>query len=204
MIDRLESATAAETPMPPLLFLGVCPLLAKSTTLLSGVCLGAAAALVLCGSALSLLICRRLVPAAAPLVFLLLLNTTWVSVIDLVLQVSLFPLRQELGVYLPLIAANCLVLSTLEEGVLGEGSRAALWRAGRIGTWILLCVAAVGAVRELAATGLLLGDAALLGFAPPAPGGTGFAVMRSPAGAFLVLGLLAALLQSFRRRGAAA
>jgi len=184
-----------------LLLFGICPLLVASTTLLSGVVMGAAAAFVLCASAASLAICRRFVPAAAPLVFLLILTAFWTSILDLVLQSWMFPMRQGLGIYLPLIAGNCLVLAVLEEEVLGEGTGRALARVGRTGGGILLCVAAVGAVREFAATGSLLGDAALLGFEPPAHGVAGLAIMRSSTGAFLALALLAASAQAFRRRG---
>jgi len=196
--------TGAGAPVPQVMILGLCPLLAKGTTLISGACLGATAALALCGSACCLLACRRLVPPSASVIFLLFLTAAWVSVIDLGLQTWLYPLRQELGIYVPLIAANCLVLSTLEERMLGEGTRAALARVFLVGGGVVLSVAAAGAIRELAATGTLLGDAGLLGFIPAGSGaGAGLAVMHAPAGAFLTLALLAALLQRFARSGAA-
>lgn len=145
--------------------------------------MGVAAALVLCASAGSLMPCRRLVPPAAPVIFLLLLTAAWTSVLDLALQFSAFPMRQALGIYVPLIAANWLVLSTLEEHVLREGTGASLVRACTVAVWLALCVTIVAGVREFAGSG------------------AGLAFLRAPAGAFLVLGMLAALLQAFARRG---
>jgi electron transport complex protein RnfE len=136
---------------------------------------------------------------------MLLLTAAWVSVFDLALQYWLFPLRQQLGIYVPLIAANCLLLSTLEGRILREGSGAALAGACRIGAWVILWMVAAGAFRELAATGLVFGDAGLIGFeAPDAADRSGFPVLRSPAGAFLALGLLAALAQAVPTRRAPA
>jgi electron transport complex protein RnfE len=206
MTDAREGVASTRTaalgaPFPQIMFLGLCPLLATGTTLLSGACLGAAAAIMLCGSASCLLVCRRFVPASAPMIFLLLLTAGWVSVIDLSLQYWWFPLRQGLGIYVPLMAANCLLLSTLEERMLRGGGGAAFGETCRVAGWVLVCVAAAGGLRELAATGVLLGDAGLLGLRSPfAAGGSGLAVLRAPAGAFLALGLLAALLQFIYRR----
>jgi electron transport complex protein RnfE len=204
MNDHPQSARMLPSAIPAVALLGLCPLLAKSTTLLSGACMGATAAVVLLGSAASLVACRRLVPASAPLIFLLLLTAAWVSVADLALQAWLFSLRQTLGAYVPLIAANCLLLSVLEERVLREGG-AALRHACLTGAWIILGATVVGGIRELAAGGTLLADAALIGLAPPQTGGGTFlALMHAPAGALLALGVLAAGLQSLRHHRAAA
>ena len=183
-------------PIPQLMFLGLCPLLAKGTTLLTAACLGAAAAVVLCGSAWCLLACRRLVPASAPVVFILLLTAAWVSVIDLALQYWLFPLRQALGIYVPLIAANVLVLSTLEERMLAEGTVTAFGRACAMGVWVFACAAVAGGLRELVTSGVLLGDLSLLGSGQDAASPAVFALIKAPAGAFLTLAALAALLQT--------
>jgi electron transport complex protein RnfE len=196
-----ERALPRDTPIPQLMFLGLCPLLAKGTTLLSAVCLAVTAAVILCASACCLWYCRRLVPAAAPMVFLVLLTATWAAIVDLGLQYWSYPLREGFGIYVPLIAANCLILSTLAERLLHEGTAGALGRACLVGGWVILCVAVVGGVRELATTGQLLADSGLSGFAlQAAPHGTGLALLRTSAGVFLILGLLGALLQWFLRR----
>jgi Na+-translocating ferredoxin:NAD+ oxidoreductase RnfE subunit len=89
--------------------------------------------------------------------------------------------------------------------MLREGSGAALVGVCRVGVWVILWMVAAGAFRELAATGLVFGDAGQIGFeARDAADQGGFAVLRSPAGAFLALGLLAALAQAVPTRRATA
>jgi Na+-translocating ferredoxin:NAD+ oxidoreductase RnfE subunit len=109
-------------------------------------------------------------------------------------------MRETLGMYVPLIAANCLLLSVLEERVLREGA-AAFRQACLTGGWMMLGTSVVGGIRELSATGTLFGDAGLIGLAPSqVVGGAGPAIMHAPAGAFLTLGVLAAVLQSLLHR----
>lgn len=204
MNEYPQLARVPPSAIPAVALFGLCPLLAKSTTLLSGACMGATAAGVLFASTCCLIVCRRLVPASSALVFLFLLTATWVSIADLALQAWLYSLRQTLGIYIPLIATNCLLLSVLEDRVLREGA-AAFRHVCMIGGWMILGTGIIGGIRELAASGTLLGDAGLIGLAPSqAGGGTVLAIMHAPAGAFLALGVLAAALQSLTGRRTAA
>ena len=175
-----------------LLLLGLCPMVAPATTLRNGLAMGAAALFVLVASALAVHACRRLVLPSAHVPVLLVVTALAATVADLVLQAAFHPLRQALGLYLPLLAMNVLLLSALESGGMQDGSRAALKRTLWLGLAVFAWVTAAGALRELLADGTLAADRV---------GNAGLALFAAPAGAFLVLGGLAGLLQCLRGRG---
>lgn len=156
--------------------LGLLPLLAPGDTLVSAAVMGLAFAAALLSSALVLAVLRRLIPWSCHLVFILLITATSVTIIDRLLQAWLFQVRTDLGIYVPLIAVNPLLLSVLQETVLPQSPRQSLGYAA---------ATAVAAGLLLAAAGLLRG---LLGQA-------GLSLMGSAAGAFLVLGCLIALIR---------
>lgn len=179
--------------------LSLCPLLAGSTSLLSALTMSAAFACVLCASAVSLSACRRLIAPDAELASILIFAAAWTTVVDLLLQAGLYPLRDALGIYVPVMAGNFLLLAHLEEKALTAGPLAALRVSFSTGMRVAVIVVAAGVLRELSATGALLSDAQLPGW----QGGVAFLpfklpVMASAAGAFFALSILAAMLNRFR------
>lgn len=175
--------------------LGVCPLLAKSTSLLSGLTISAALVLTLGMSVLTISLCRAFVPLHARFAFLLLITTTWVTVVQLLMETWLYSMAGFLGIYVPLLAVNCLVLARLEEDALAKGVSGAVSGAAAVAVQVALLVIAAGALREMAASGALLSDLPLL--VPDAHPGQPvspirLSVMAMPAGAFLAFALIAA------------
>jgi electron transport complex protein RnfE len=156
----------------PVLLAGLCPVVAPAQGPLAGLAMGAAAALVLVASAITIHATRRLVMPEVRFPALLVVTAAWVTVADLVMQASMFQLRLTLAFYVPLLAMNCLLLSALEEEAFRDGSREAFIRL----LWLALAVfgwaGAVGAVRGL--------------LGPHLP------VFTAAPGAFLALSLLAA------------
>ncbi len=142
--------------------LGVCPLLAKSTTLLTGLTMGFCALLVLIFTTFSVSSCRRLIPYSLRLPTILIISVTWVTVFDLLMQAYWFEMRQVLGMYLPLLAMNSFVLISLEQTALttpvAETCKIKLLE----GSLILVIVTIIGLLRELLGAGSVLSDAEIL------------------------------------------
>ena len=172
----------------------LCPLLVKSTSLLSALIISAAFAFTLCASSVCVSLSRRLIAPHSEVACILLIAAVWATVADLFLQATLFPMRDGLGIYLPLMACNSLLLVQLEEVALLEGPVAALRGSGSVAWRAGLLIIASGAIRELAATGQWLSDAPLVGW--QAHFGALITVklplLASGAGAFIVLSFLTA------------
>ena len=180
---------------------GLTPLLAVCTTLLSGLAMGLAylAVLILTGATVSCT--RRFIPERFSPVYLLLIAATWVSMIDLLLQAGCHALRSEMGIYLYLLAMNTALLIHLERFPLHED----LARSTRAGMKSALTgsalLTATGLLRELAARGGVLTDIDLLSHVegldslqPFYVFSSGLHLFDSSAGALIVFGLLLAAL----------
>ena len=180
--------------------LGLCPLLAVSNTTINAFALGIATTLTLIVTNLSVSLLRENIPQAIRLPIYVLIIATSVTCIELVIQAWLPALHDALGIFLPLIVTNCLIIGRAE----AFASRQNLSHAGTDAlamgfgfTWVLV---ALGTLRELIGQGTLLADAHLL-FGPQArdwsltmiPGDYSVLIALLPPGAFLLLGLLLAL-----------
>lgn len=186
---------------------GLTPLLAVCTTLVSGLAMGLAYLAVLCLTGITVSFTRRFIPGHTSVIYLLLVSAAWVSIVDVLMQVCCYALREQLGMYLYLLAMNTTLLLHLEASPLrhtfGEsvpaGPGTALTGA------VLLTV--TGLLRELAARGGILTDVHLLArvewldFLETAylfRGG--LHLFDTSAGAFIIYGLvLAALSYCFPR-----
>jgi electron transport complex protein RnfE len=189
-----------------LVILGLCPILAKSTTLLSGITMGLAALVVLVLTITSVSSCRRYIPHKLGLVVILVVSVTWVSVLDMLLRAYWFDMSEQLGMYIPLLAMNSFVLLCLEQTALGNSTAVALTVTLRRGVGIFAIVSLLGGLRELFGSGKLFSDADIL------PGENysqwhfadgGYALLMSAPGALLALGLLLAAYNHFTREPAA-
>jgi electron transport complex protein RnfE len=163
---------------------GICPLLAVSKTFAAGLALGLASLTVLC---LSNLLAAALAPWIAPrfrLAAFLLLIAALVAAVDLVFEAGWFDLYGQVGLFVPLIVTNCLILARAETFAAHHGLWPAFLDGLGYGLGFTVLLAGLGALRELVAPGLL--------------------VAALPAGAFFLLAALIALRQYwFHRRGAA-
>jgi electron transport complex protein RnfE len=202
MTNAAMSPAAAGRPggrgaVPELLAL--CPLLVAATSLIQGAVLSLVFLFVFCMAAVSASACRRLVPPEAETACLLILAAAWVSIADLVLQAAAFPLREALGIYVPIMAGNWLLLVHLGESALTRRPGRALAAAFGVGIRVALLVTAAAALRELAATGALLEDAPWLPGRHDAP--ITLPIFAAAPGAFLALALLVAAVHRLRPEG---
>jgi electron transport complex protein RnfE len=182
--------------------LGVCPILALTTTPVKG----AVAALILSAPLVGVSLVSSLgrswvIAPLRPLVNAL-AGSLIVSFVWFYLHGWRPALVAGFDIYLPLMALNCLVLNQAEQ--VGARSRAsvALLDAVTCALGVLGAVLVLGAVRELGATGRVLTDLHLLSGEPaaaPAVTSHGLSILATPAGALLALGLLIALQRTLRR-----
>lgn len=180
--------------------LGLCPLLAVSSTVVNALGLGLATTLVLLASNVSVSLIRNLVRPEIRIPAFMMIIASFVTAIDLAMQGWLFELHKVLGIFIPLIVTNCAVLGRAE----AYASRTTVDRAAMdgfmMGLGFTLVLVLLGALREVVGQGTLLANAHLM-FGEAARTWKitligdyrGFLLAILPPGAFLGLGLLIAV-----------
>lgn len=179
-------------------FLGICPLLAVSNSLVNGLGLGLATIFVLVLSNLIVSLIRQWIPTDVRLPVFVLIIASLVTVVDLFTQAWFFDLWLGLGIFIPLIVTNCVILARAEAFASQQAPVAAVVDGLAHGLGFALVLAALGGLREVVGSGTLFAGASLL-FGERFPdngiviGDYGFLLALLPPGAFLGLGLLIAL-----------
>ena len=177
--------------------LGLCPLLAVSTNLVNAVSLGLATIVVMMLSNFAISGLRALIPYEIRIPVFILIIAALVTVIDLAFNAFLHDLYLVLGIFIPLIVTNCIVLARVEAFAAKNGLRAATLDGLAMGVGFVWVIALLGAVRELVGQGTLFSG---IGMIFPKLSGIqilpvdypGFLIAMLPPGAFFVLGLLIA------------
>jgi len=186
------------------LVLGLCPTLAVTTSLENAIGMGMAATFVLVCSNVLVSALRKLIPSAVHIPCYIVIIATFVTAIDLMMQAYLPELSKSLGIFIPLIVVNCIILGRAE--AFASRNAVLLSFADGLGTGIgfTLALSLVASVREIVGAGTLTvwGDLAF----KVNPGPVTLAVL--PAGGFIALGLLLAAINAFsgwnaRRHGLA-
>jgi Na+-translocating ferredoxin:NAD+ oxidoreductase subunit E len=185
--------------------LAVCPLLAKSASLLTALNMALALLIVLICSVLTVSVCRRYIPKNVSLAVILFISVTWVSVLDLLLQAYWFEMSKVLGLYIPLLAMNSFVLLSLQKTALQKSPLNALKATLNYGIAIFVIVVLVGSLRELFGQGSLLSDSQVFldkDYSFLTISESGFSLILSAPGALIILGLVLALLKKLESRRA--
>jgi Na+-translocating ferredoxin:NAD+ oxidoreductase subunit E len=175
------------------LLLGLCPALAVTTTLINGLGMGLAATFVLVMSNLVISTLRKGIPSAVRIPAFIVVIASFVTLVDMVMEGFLFDLHKSLGLFIPLIVVNCVILGRAEAfASRNTVSRSVLDGLG-MGLGFTLGLVALGAIREALGNGTLFAGTGL----EFTVAGSGFKAnpviaMILPPGAFLTLGLLVA------------
>ncbi len=177
--------------------LGMCPLLAISTSAVNGVSLGLATIVVMALSNAVVAALRNLVPYEIRIPVFILIIAALVTMIDLTFNAWLHSLYLVLGIFVPLIVTNCIVLARVEAFAAKNGVIASAVDGAAMGGGLVLVLAVLGSVRELIGTGALLNGIDLvipgthpIRILPESYPNLLLAVL--PPGAFIVLGCLIA------------
>jgi electron transport complex protein RnfE len=175
--------------------LGLCPLLAVTTSLTNGLGMGVATTLVLCGSNLVVALIRNVVRDEIRIPVFVLVIASLVTTVELAMNAWFHDLFRVLGIFIPLIVTNCIIIGRAEAFASRNKPAAALVDGLMMGTGFTLVLVVLGALRELIGQGTLLSGSQMLF-------GTdlsirlfdgGFLLALLPPGAFIGLGLLVAL-----------
>ncbi len=179
--------------------LGLCPTLAVTTTVVNGVSLGLATALVMAASNGTVSPVRKFVPDEIRLPVFILVIAALVTVIDLLIHAFAAPLHKVLGIFIPLIVVNCIVLGRVDAFAAKNTPAPAIWDGFIMGIGLTLVLGLLGAMREVLARGTLFSGLDLaLGpnfknyVLTVLPDYQGFLLAALPPGAFLGLALLIA------------
>ncbi len=172
--------------------LGMCPTLAVTTSVENGIGMGVAATFVLIGSNAAISAVRRLVPEKVRIPCYIVIIATFVTIVDLLMNAFTHDLHRALGIFIPLIVVNCIILGRAEAFASKHGVWLSIADGIGMGVGFTLALVVVAAIRELLGNGTLLGMA--VGGLQPA------LLMILPPGGFLTLGTLLALMNHVQRR----
>jgi len=184
--------------------LGLCPLLAVSASVVNALSLGIASMIVLLGSNLAVSIFRNLIPNAVRLPIYVMIIAALVTSIELLMQALTYELYLILGIFIPLIVTNCIIMGRAEAFAAKNSVVASLYDAFIMGLGFTIVLVLLGAIREILGSGTLFSDMHLL-LGPVAQNWeivlfddyVGFLFAILPPGAFVGLGLIIALKNYF-------
>ena len=176
------------------LLLGMCPALAITASVQNAAGMGVATALVLLASTTAASSLKSLIPPKIRTITYLLIIAALTSVADMLLRTYFPGLSEGLGIFVPLIAVNCIILNRAEGFASENGTVKTVLDGLGMGAGFTLALILVAAVREILGSGSLAGLPLFGGNAQPA------AMFLLPPGALLTLGLLLALLNMLNNR----
>ena len=177
-----------KTIAPFRLVLGLCPVLAVTTTGINGMGMGLATTFVLVFSNLFVSLLRKFIPREVRIASFIVIIASFVVIVELVMQAYFYQLFKILGIFIPLIVVNCIILGRAEAFASKNGPIASLADGLGIGLGFTISLFVLGSIRELLGSGTLLDfNVMWSGFEP-------FAFMLKPPGAFVALGILLALM----------
>lgn len=174
--------------------LGMCPTLAVTTSLENAVGMGLAATAVLACSNVVVSLLRKFIPQKVRIAAYVVIIASFVTIIDLLMQAMLPALSKSLGLYIPLIVVNCIILARAESFASKNAVIPSFVDGLSMGVGFTLALCAIAIVREI------LGNGTLYGFKIFGEAFTPAAIMVLAPGGFLTLGLIIALVQFLRQK----
>jgi electron transport complex protein RnfE len=187
----------AEIP-PFRLVLGLCPTLAVTNTVENGIGMGVAVTFVLVFSNLLVSALRNIIPSKVRIAAFIVVIATFVTVVELVMQAYTYGLFLKLGIFIPLIVVNCILLGRAEAFASRNGIVRSLLDGLGIGIGFTLALTALAAFREVFATGAItLYETPIQLFGPSFQP---FSFLIQAPGAFICLGLMLAVMNMIGKK----
>ena len=193
--ERLYNGLLKENPTF-VLMLGMCPTLAVTTSAINGLGMGLTTAVVLALSNLIISLMRNIIPSKVRIPAFIVIIASFVTIVQLLLQAYLPSLNDALGVYIPLIVVNCIILGRAESYAYSNPPIPSLFDGIGMGLGFTVALTCIGAVRELLGTGKLFDIRVMPDSFTP----IGIFVLAP--GAFFVLAGLTALQNYLKIKGA--
>ena len=168
--------------------LGMCPTLAITTAVSNGIGMGLATTVVLVCSNLFISLLRKAIPDEIRIPAFIVVIATFVTIVQLIIKAFLPALDASLGVFIPLIVVNCIIFGRAESFAFKNKPLASIADGLGMGLGFTCAITLICAVRELLGAGTLLGVQVMpAGYMP-------MDLLVKPAGGFIVLGLMMALM----------
>jgi electron transport complex protein RnfE len=176
------------------LFLGLCPTLAVTSSAINGMGMGLATTFVLVMSNLVVSSIKSLIPDKVRIPAFIVIIATFVTVVELVMKAYVPALFDALGIFIPLIVVNCLVLGRAEAFASKNTIGSSLVDGAGMGLGFTMALTILGAVRELLGSGAFFGLKLI--------SGDGMLLFILPPGAFITLGYLIVLTNMLKEKSA--
>ena len=184
--ERLYNGLVKENPTL-VLMLGMCPTLAVTTSAKNGLGMGLTTMVVLALSNLIISMLRDVIPNRVRIPAFIVIIASFVTAVQLLLEAYLPSLNESLGVYIPLIVVNCIILGRAESYAYSNPMVPSLFDGIGMGLGFTFALTCIGALRELLGAGELFGYGILPDSAEP------IRIFAQAPGAFFVLAALVAL-----------
>lgn len=166
------------------LMLGTCPTLAVTTSAINGLGMGIAATVVLLGSNVMISLLRKVIPDRVRIPAYITIIAGFVTVVQLIVKALAPALDARLGIYLPLIVVNCIILGRAEAYAKNHSVFHSALDGLGMGVGFTATLLCMGGIRELLGSGTFLGFPITAGVVPP------MTIMLLPPGGFFVFGML--------------
>ena len=174
--------------------LGMCPTLATTTTVKNAIGMGLSATAVLVFSNLIISLLRKFIPKEVRIAAYIVVISGFVTMVELLLKAFLYSLYSALGIFIPLIVVNCIILARAEAFASKNKPLPSAIDGLSMGLGFTVALFLVSTVREI------LGNGTFLGFSLFGPHFSPVLLFGMPAGAFLTLGFIIAAVQKIRDR----
>lgn len=181
--------------LPPFrLVLGLCPSLAVTAAAENGLGMGLAVTFVLIFSNMFISLLRNFIPDKVRIAAYIVVIATLVVLVEMVMKAFFFPLSQQLGIYIPLIVVNCIILGRAEAFAARNPVLLSMADGVSVGLGFTISLTLVGSLREILGAGTWFGHLVFgEGYEP-------FGFMVKAPGAFICLGILLGLMNAFSRK----
>jgi electron transport complex protein RnfE len=192
-MNQLQNFTKGFFKENPILVLvlGTCPTLATTSSAMNGIGMGIATTFVLIGSNAVISLLANVIPDKVRIPAFIVIIASFVTVVDLVMQAYVPSLYDKLGIFIPLIVVNCIVLGRAEAFACKNGVLTSTIDGFGMGLGFTMALAILGAFREVVGSGAIFGHKFI--------SGDGILVFILAPGAFWALGYLIALINRLRR-----
>lgn len=179
------------------IMLGLCPTLAVSTKVIYGIGMGVSATFVLLGSNIIISLIRNFIPDKIRIPCYIVVIATFVTIVDYILNAYVQPLHKALGIFIPLIVVNCIILGRAEAFAGKNTVLDSVLDALGMGLGFTLAITVISLIREVLGSGTITLE--LMGYGriweiPVKP----MTIMILPPGALLTIGILMGLINYFR------
>lgn len=173
---------------------GMCATLAITTSFMNGFGMGLAVIAVLTGSNIVISLLRKFIPDEVRIPAFVIIIAAFTTIIDLLMHAYIFPLYQSLGVFIPLIVVNCIILARAESFAFKNGVVDSIIDGLGMGVGYTIAMVVLSSVREILGNGTIAGISILPEAYEP------MMIMVQPPGSFIALGLLIGLVNYLSRR----